>query len=364
MNPRDFAEASVVGCLLVDPQLVESMDWLQPTDFNEPAYAKTYRAIREMVAAGEQVTPARLIERVGVVDRAADTGALLHTWMSITPVSAQPQLYAAMVLEASIRREVEAAGVRMGQAAESPNLLHMLNTVEQAASQVQDAEQRLAGTRSDQPSTTASASDFAPLVDRGLKGVTAPSRTEQDYAEDAVVSHILNQPRDLDWLTTRLRASDFSDEQLRVTYQVATDLHAKGQHVDAVTVAWQQQRYGGGASVDRLLPLVNRVNSGEVGYYAQTILRGSLAQQIQSASEFVRHAAQHPGIQPEQFLSRFRDVYDDVRDTTTRLTGRQALREAAAKGQLAGRRPRGSATNTGSQRPDSRSASRDDDRGR
>ncbi len=245
--------------------------------------------------------------------------------MAARPQKAQPHLYAAMVLEASIRRHAEEYGVRVAQTSESPDLLQMLDMVEQAATDIEHAAQRWASVRGDDNPTSLTETSEPTLNYGNLPLDDVPTQDEQHRAEDAVISIVLNQPTALDHIGDRLDRYDFSDDELGITFDIAKRMHQRGEHVDIVTVAWEQQRRGGGAAIDRLVPLAGEVSIFTLNFHAEIIMRGALAQRVGHAAALVQQAAQQPALDPTQVFHRAQAAYQEVRDAASRMTRKENL---------------------------------------
>ncbi|WP_190824775.1 DnaB-like helicase N-terminal domain-containing protein [Saccharopolyspora pogona] len=238
----------------------------------------------------------------------------LHTLMATAPArSAQPEAYAQIVLESSIRRQVEAAGLRVGHAADtSPELAGLLAVVDTALAEVDDARQRWEALH---PS-----GDAAPAPHREhLIAVQADAEVWLDLpqqalvdAETGLVAEALTTPRILAELAAQVQPGDFGDKSLGATWAAAVEVHAasatRGPHVDPVTVAWQQQRqaavHGEGLPVEQLAELSQSgsLGAGHAHRCANVVLRGSLIRLTTTAARSVTDAAQQPGLQPSDVL--------------------------------------------------------------
>lgn len=122
-----LAERATLGALLAAPrQLAHVAGWLRPGDFAHWWHAAVYRALLadpavaargDPVAAAEHVRAA-LADTVG--QRRADPPGL-HTLLRAAPDRPVAARYAAMVLEASIRRQVAGLAVHLQAAAAVPD---------------------------------------------------------------------------------------------------------------------------------------------------------------------------------------------------------------------------------------------------
>ncbi|SDN13927.1 DnaB-like helicase N terminal domain-containing protein [Lentzea albidocapillata subsp. violacea] len=373
MNALGFAERALLGALLDRPGRVRELEWLHPTDFRQPAHQVIYAHIRDMVAEADAAGPARPaplddltvpgVDPVTIYDRIQASGELgvslitapgLHTLLRLAPYPdrAQPQAYGAMVLEASIRRTVENAGIRVGQIAENtPDLQNMLDAVEAAINEVDFAQQRWEALTG-RPAAVLQLLDAAPattLTGRSVEldqaaatelpeMIEPPDPEQLAQAELGLIGAVLATPALLDELSGRLFAGDFTDPAIANTYRAAREIHetrhTTGQQVDAVTVAWAQQRLqlhnGPGLTPDQLIGLSTSLPSLSPGHDADLVLRGSLARLTLHAADSVQKAAQHPGLTPGDLLMTTRMSFEAVRATAARMTGRSPAHLAAA----------------------------------
>ncbi|MGH3625420.1 MAG: DnaB-like helicase N-terminal domain-containing protein [Sciscionella sp.] len=288
---------------------------------------------------------------------------LLHTLIRTAPSAqhAQPERYGERVLEASIRRRIRRAGMRLGQASNNtaPELIGMLELVDRELAAVEDAQTRWAETPTNRstigrmfdPTASTGLGSRATLA--GPLGPSAPLHPVRGHspgsglpeilpvpdaedittAEEAVIAGVLRHPSHLDTLT--LRHSDFRDRGLGITYQSARDVHQSADEaVDAVTVAWRQTRQqrseGRGTSVDHLVRLIERPPHWDVDYAADVVLRGSVARAIDRAADSIRTTAAHPGIVTGDVLHTATTTLGAVREHAQRSLGRLHLLHAAA----------------------------------
>lgn len=264
----------------------------------------------------------------------------LHDLIAAAPSHRpQPEAYGQIVLEASIRRQVQAAGIRVGKAAEtSSDLAGMLDVVEHALTEVDDARRRWDGLTGSTQQTKRTERD--PLL------ASSPSeRLDDDAQHDAeygLVAEVLADPHVLDDLADRVQPADFGDEQLGNTFRAAGAVHAQRfsarTGVDPVTVAWEQQRqapvHGEGLPIDELAELGHTIPLGRphAHHCAEGVLRGSLERLTATASESVTAAAQHPGLQPSDVLHTSSTALESVLHMATRA-GPQAAVQLAQSAQ-------------------------------
>lgn len=361
MNPREFAERSLLGVLLLQPGQVSALaDWLAPEDFYRHAHQLIYRELRDLVtkahtrasamaAAGPGephevpgADPVAVYDRIqasGQLGASAITAPYLHTLMATVPslARAQPEQYALMVLEASIRRELAEDGIRVGQTATSaPDLAHMLDAVDTALNRVTEAGRRWESALRGEPHLPAPAGrvGHAGRVGGGVRmwlddAIEPPDPAWLAQAERGLLGAVLlHDPQLLDRLTGQLDPDDFAHPRVAASYRAALHLHATaaatGRQVDVVTVAWQQQldqdTHGPGLDPDELLEAAT-FPAGDPDYLAELVMRASLVRLTHTAAGAVQQAATHPQLHPGQLLAATRAAYETVTTAAARMAG-------------------------------------------
>jgi replicative DNA helicase len=271
-------------------------------------------------------------------------GPYLHTLMHTapTPRGRQPEIYALYVAEAAVRRDLDRGGMRVAQVGEANlELVGLLSAVETALNQVNALQQRWRSVSGDRAVASTITRGLAegggpievPRVDpdsitSGLD-VWSPAPDEQTLrtAEESVLGHVLLNPALIGDLVDRLLPEDFADTELGNAFRAAVALHGQpfGPEVDAVTVAWEQQRqspqHGPGAAVQRLMDVQDRTPLGSPSFAVDIVMRAALARMISHAASSARQAAQHPGLQPSDVLHTTQLAYEAVRTTADRMTG-------------------------------------------
>ncbi len=361
MTPREFAERALLGVVLQEPSHIRPMrEWLAAEDFRAPAHQRLWSTMDSMVTDADarsdrsltDVNPVTVLHHVhepeagdwrGELDDAAAersgvlTGPGLHTLIATAPApsQAQPEAYGAIVLEASIRRQVAAAGMRVGQTATGhADLDEMLTSVDQALTQVQEAAARW--------DVTERASSEANTATAVLASGHAPDENAVYDAEYGLVSEVLTNPSVLNELASSVQPDDFADAELGATYRAAVAVHhehaAGGPAVDPITVAWQQQRqqvaqHGPGLETTTLADIAHRsapLGPAAAASCASTVLHGSVARRAAAAAETVQQAAQHPSMRPHEVLSACTAALHTVRDAARRAQGPVQLARQAS----------------------------------
>ena len=124
MNALHLAEQATLGALMLERDLAESVTgWLRAEDFADPWHREVYASMRELHAAHDPLDPQRvasaLTDRVG--HHQAQQPHLVDL-LQAAPIRPNGRRYAAMVLEASLRRQVAGQGVLLRAAALSAAL--------------------------------------------------------------------------------------------------------------------------------------------------------------------------------------------------------------------------------------------------
>jgi replicative DNA helicase len=389
MRPAEFAEVALLGSLLNEPARIVEVEQLHDSDFGLPEHGVIFRHLRRLVAdppregqslqAHRAAVGARLTATAGLapgriddVQAKADQHAVpgvtpmavyasiaaagelghgsraisavsLHNLMAAAPSPAQPRVYAALVGEAALRRWVHRMGMRVEQAAEgAPDLRQLLNEVELASAELDDAQHRwevLTGqaVEHDSPVVDAplaagspAADPTAPMILDEGELIETPDPQAVHDAELAVIGNVLNSPQLLDEVSELLVDRDFADSRLGDTYAAAVAVHAgslgRGVRVDTATVLWEQQRQGPqgreGLPDDELRALAATAFVGTPEYHVDLVLRGSLARLTANAAAAVQAAAQHPGLTVGDMLHTSRMVLAAVEVTGQRMTRR------------------------------------------
>jgi hypothetical protein len=115
MKAVPLAEDATLGTLLAAPDSPARdavLRWLRPDDFTGPWHGEVYRTIRSLARAGDRPGPEAvglaLTRQVGPTRaEVVRVAGLLHA----APSNAQADIYARMVLEASLRRQTAGHGL-------------------------------------------------------------------------------------------------------------------------------------------------------------------------------------------------------------------------------------------------------------
>ncbi|WP_188317124.1 DnaB-like helicase N-terminal domain-containing protein [Solihabitans fulvus] len=345
-----------------DGEPVELTEWERDAIIAEDAAQwQAEQAARSQVPGVDPVSLHARVAASSAADAHLVTGPYLHTLVATAPSAevAQPEAWALMVLEASLRRTVARNGMQVGQAADAvPELTSLLSTLHAALGQIEHVAQRWDRANPttaswDRTLEEVSSHTVAPVnrdvVDTGLDlFADAPDERDIAIAENSVMAYMLTEPRVLDRWRDRLLPTDFADPTISAAYQTAVEMRGAGRPVEPVTIAWEQQRtaagrQSAGLSVERLVELTTHPPVGTPDWAVDVVMRGAVARLTATAAKAVQTAAQHPGLQPTDLLHTARTYYQAVQSTVTgrmtsppsrtdRLTGRDTTNAERAGG--------------------------------
>lgn len=118
------AEQAVIGGLLLDPKMTDSVPHLRASDFYRPAHGLVLTALHATLDSADG-----RVDHLAVMETLRQTGELpkvggapyLHTCMQACPVTAQVPFYAGVVREAAQRRTLLETAHRLVQAMSHPD---------------------------------------------------------------------------------------------------------------------------------------------------------------------------------------------------------------------------------------------------
>lgn len=137
-TPAVRAEQALLGAILSDeqahasartpsstPRVLDTVKWIQPSNFLRPYHAQVWSAITRIQARGKTATPAavraELTSDPQLHTETAHDGVLLQRLMEAAPVVAQAPMYGGMLVEASLHREMHSLSATLDQAASTGN---------------------------------------------------------------------------------------------------------------------------------------------------------------------------------------------------------------------------------------------------
>jgi replicative DNA helicase len=357
VTPAQLAERATLGTLLVDPRQLDTVaGWLRPSDFAHWWHTEVYRALlanpqlaaRDDAGATAEHVRAALVATLGYA-RSDPPG--LHTLMRTAPLRPVAARYAAMVVEASIRRQVGGLSVHLLAAAvpdpaladlamgasadnvpssahrvpESRSLRDVTAVVEPVLADL-GAQWAAAATATSKPTTREHPTDPAGIVAGAFGGVvdadadarrtdrqrelavvadravrTAPARSPADARADAarLVAALVTHPDLLDGVAGWLRPEEVARPP-RAVYEAMLALHQQGLPIDPITVCWETQRAsrarGAGPEAGELLRQLQAAERVNVDALIRAVAHDTLRRTAASAADGMRAAAANPGL--------------------------------------------------------------------
>ena len=336
MNTLHLTEQATLGALMLDPDLpAQTAGWLRSEDFTDPWHAHVHKVIRELATARQPTGPhdvgRAMIERLG--HRVADAPRIVDL-LQAAPVHPVGREYAALVVEASIRRQVARFGVLLQGAALTAVTTESAAVLDAVTGQIDamaiSAERRHAlATGAPMLRAVDALSTAGPAVlplqlaaDRALASHPTPNADEILGREATLVAALVTRPQHTQHVAAWLRADKLTSDSWRPAYQAVLHLHGTGQRVDEITVAWELHRMsavnGPGPTVDELRQTVADASSIDVHFAARMVAGDQLRLAADQAAQALCVDAANPGL----------DVRD-LLETTGLLTA--ALRSTAAQ---------------------------------
>jgi hypothetical protein len=348
------AEQALLGAVLADPAGQQAvLDLVEPGDMRRPWHGQVLAAMQRLRGSGALPSPARVyreLQRDPDLPRSVALDAVpLAGLIEASPRPAHAGVYAAIVAEAGIRRRVQLAASRIVQAAEAGDLDAALGQAARARADLAACAARWAalparlrgepasppaaalwpdrrpatGQETARPDGDPRFSQNAAWTARALSvagqtpAAPAPagsfparqpasdadsSRRSADPAarEAAAVAlrDLIDDPSQLTAVTGWLRPEHFPDAASGRLYAVLLDMHAAGQPVDPVTVAWAAARRGLRTDPARL--------AGGTGPFAvasaREVRRVGVLAQITGAGIAIQGEAADPGTTPFRLI--------------------------------------------------------------
>jgi replicative DNA helicase len=321
MNPTALAERATLGTLLVDPaQIVAVQGFLRPADFLHVWHRNIYAAMLTRQIAKDPITPTDIHADLVAAGHPEENrrAVRLIALMEVAPARPKAIRYAAMVLEASLRRQVrdlglllQAGAVVAGADTTGHGDAHAGPFAEIEA-QLRDARERwnAASTGTvDAPITpdvkqldiaAAHRTNVALRAARLVDAATRPRAGQALRAELNVLAAVLANPSHLAAVRMRITGSLFTDQTHLATYAAICDLADLGEPIDAISVCWQAQREqtlrGKGLDANAVVQLTIDPPAGDPGYHAGVMADLATRTVADRCAQQLALAAEHPGI--------------------------------------------------------------------
>ncbi|MHA6797545.1 DnaB-like helicase N-terminal domain-containing protein (plasmid) [Pseudonocardia bannensis] len=374
----DLAASALLGALLWDPRRVRDVaDWLEPTDFGHWAHRAIYQTMTGLIADGREVDLLSLPEvlaRGEYHDAHVDRGGIgplsapaLHDLLSMTPATPRAEeheanqgvvrsehvRYARVVLEDSIRRQVQAAGTRIdqyarhatGQDADTAAEV-MAPVLAETTARLRELTSRLGDSGALRSRIAAALDPATPATGPGAAGSTPdveighprPPLTAAGVqrAEYSLIGACLVSPQVRGLVEDRLLAEDFTTAEVAATWQAIRALSRRGDPVDFVLVAVEVERqgatpdYGPGLGAAELARVAARADAVS-GYRAvDTVARAALSRAAGQAHRELQQLAGDRAKTGQEVLRGAQGVLTTVEATARRLGGNAAATAAAA----------------------------------
>jgi DnaB-like helicase N terminal domain len=289
------AEQALLGAVLSDPAGQHHiLDLVETGDLRRPWHGQVLAAMQRLSGRGLLPAPTEVYQELlndPDLPRSVALDAVpLIALMEAAPRPAHAPAYAAIVVEAGIRQRLRQAGSRIAQAAESGDLEGALSQAARTRLDLGACAARWSalpaplrretavpatGAHVPTPGGTparrsgqkeiynASTGDHPPATVDQVAGTanlpaafpgpqtaqmpdgrTSPSGSEARVASARALLNLIDDPSQLAAVRQWLRPEHFVPAANRAVYTLLQDMHAAGQPIDPVTVAWEAARRG------------------------------------------------------------------------------------------------------------------------
>jgi hypothetical protein len=262
IDPDDavrLAEQATLGSLLYVPDATSDVGtWLRPGDFADMWHAHVYRIIHEHHLAGRPLDASELgSEMLGDLGPRRANIVAIHDLLAAAPTAPSPAVYARMVLDAGLRREIAGLGVllRAGalQSALSGGPAPVVNTAAVVDAGLDSCANRWAlstGEPSgcDEPPVrlraALSSRDLRLSADKYLRAHPRRDLVAEHAHEATLVGSLVAHPNAIGPVAAWLPPTYVVAPIWRTVYAATVELAELGQPVDLVTVAAATRRLG------------------------------------------------------------------------------------------------------------------------
>lgn len=360
MTSVEFVEKALIGSLLNDSTRRDDAPWLRAEDFTNPLCRALWRHI-------ESGDPPQCQPRTDLVDLSDALGreselhphlrspAELATLQFQAPEKRAVVEYGRILLEATIRRDVTAMGLRLESLA-TGEPEQIVDRVANALASLEGLDRSWQATKSGQPQVSPELPEVSsPLNTQANSRMTdshiwsalsAGNGIDQQLAEKAVIGAAVH-----DWPTHArskvlgtVRGYEFTDARAAATWQAVEHLAEHDAPIDEITVAWQsmraRSRTGDGLTLQELRETRDAALFHEAG--AIRLARSTLARVAAQAKIAVTRCAQDLRLSPAVLIDSAATHHVAVAAVAQRLTGEAFPSESldAIKNQLLDRRHR------------------------
>ncbi|WP_149203857.1 DnaB-like helicase N-terminal domain-containing protein [Actinotalea subterranea] len=355
-----LAEQATLGALMLDPAGIDRVrGWTRPGDFADWWHSQVFTALLERHAAGETVDVEAMapvmVDRLG--ERSGGRLRLVDL-ISVVPARPDPAVYARLVVQAGSRREVAGQGVLLRAGALQSMLSESAGPVASACLMV-DATldglaARWAAATGHAPAPTTTPIPLRPAArplevragaDKYLRARPARNQAAERDHVVTLIGSLIAHPDAIPTVATWLRPSQVPDPGWRAVYAAATDLAARGEHVDVVTVAWAAQALTEHASpAPSARQLREAADAGwfdHPGQAARIVAGEQLCALADHAATHLAGAADNPVLEVEEVIDTGHVLTNALRHGATGLPTRGVLTPSveaprATRGPVAG----------------------------
>lgn len=354
MTSVEFVEKALIGSLLNDSTRRDELPWLSAEDFTNPLCRALWRHLDSGNPPHCQPLP-DLVDLSEVLGREYElhprlrSPAELATLQFQAPEKPAVVEYGRILVEATIRRDVAAMGLRLESLA-TGEPEQIIDKVANGLASLDRLDQRWQvsmGHRAEvDPDLRNVRSPLATQTPSWTTGSTTTSAAaSRDYidhqmAEKAVIGAAVH-----DWPTDArsqvlgtVRSYDFTDKRTAATWQAVEHLADHDLPIDEITVAWQallaRNRTGDGLTVQELRETRSAALFHEMG--AATLARSTVTRVAGQAKIAISRCAEDMRIDPETVIDSVATHHVAVAAAAERLTGEDLASEplAAVKNRL------------------------------
>ncbi len=210
------AEQAVLGAILLRPDVLQDLAFLDPAQFANPAHATLFDAIRTELAREPDQSSTDFAAHLQ--SATGETDSNLESLIDACPDPGGAAAYARMLVEADLDRTMAAHAARIKSA---PELLDGQRLTEAFILDHRELQ-------------TSQEAEAAPIP-----GSWKGSRLNR---EERVLADLIQNPYALDVLPQWFNPKSFSADARSDLYEAMATVHSRGEPVDKLTVSWELDR--------------------------------------------------------------------------------------------------------------------------
>ena len=327
------AEQALLGAILADPPGQQYLLGLvEPGDMFRPWHGQVMAAMQRLRGCGQLPSPQNVYQEIqhdtDLPRNIALNAVPVADLLGMSPRPAHAGTYAAIVVEAAIRRRLQLSGSRVAQAAEDGDLDVALGQTARARADLVACAARwtaLPASLRNEPvavrrpgeAVAASGTFLARALVPDAGSIARSTDPAAKAASGAALRDLIDDPRQLVAVRSWLRPEHFTHAASGRLYAVLLDMDASGQSIDPVTVAWAARRRGLRTDPARL--------TGGTGPFAvasaREVRRLGMLAQITDAGIAIQRDAADPQLAPSRLILFAARRLEAVRDGTMREPG-------------------------------------------